>query len=830
MSHSGKDKARFVDGFVRRLRDQQFRVWYDNWSLLPGQSLIRQIFSEGVGESDVVIAVLSENTTDSDWVREELEEAMMRRLEGRCTIIPVVLDGVRLPAGLRATYAQRIADPQDYDSEFDRIVAGIHAAEQSASARAAASAARQPRHVPHALPNAPPRFVNRETEIAQLHEVLDTAVGSSRTSMVALVGMPGVGKSALGSYWANAARDRFPDGSLHIDFKPRGRSPAPDIDDIIVDLLRRLGLAKDAIPEDRHSQYLEYERLTSTRRLLVFVDNVSEHAQIRSTMPHGNGSLVVAATDRYIEETAIEATRVVPLEPLEQGDAIAMLRAVSGRDSEPHGADGLPELADLCGGLPMALAVCGAQLQRHPTWSASDLAREIRTADDPLDVLSAGRDRSLPRMFDVVYRSFDHSSRQVYRRLGLFPGPTVTSSSAAVLSGCSLSEARRILDSLHDANMLIEVSPRRYTVHNLVAIHMRSKGDAEDSNQQTDQATTDLADWYRDALRRADLAISPRRLRLKREDPAEHRVGLPSFESASDAYGWYLAERHNLVAVMERAADTGLAEHVWQMAESSWLLYTNLRMHGDWREITQLGIDAAGECSHAAAEARLRSQQARLFAETGDHGAAGREMARAKELVLATDNLSLQASVIEFDGICAFMAGRTEFSFRQLDRARTRMDELGNLRGVAIIDLLRARFHIRLAEFAEAIRAADEAHAAFESLGDRMNTAKILLLRARALVGAGHLDEAVRLLAEATVQLGELGMTYHLAQAHELLAAALTQQGRPAEARPRRQTAYRLYSELGHRDAERLESQLGSAPPDDSGDNGGGEDDEGNGA
>ena len=125
LSHSSLDKDRFAVGFAERLRAAGIDVWLDDWELRPGDSLMDRIFDQGLGQADVFVIVLSVNSIESPWVREELNNAAVRRIEGHCRVVPVVLDGIEVPEVLRDTVYQPVADCSSYDDEFGRIVDGI---------------------------------------------------------------------------------------------------------------------------------------------------------------------------------------------------------------------------------------------------------------------------------------------------------------------------------------------------------------------------------------------------------------------------------------------------------------------------------------------------------------------------------------------------------------------------------------------------------------------------------------------------------------------------------------------------------------------------------
>jgi hypothetical protein len=69
--------------------------------------------------------VLSEHSIRSKWVQEELDVGVVRAIEGRCKLIPIVLDDVDVPQPLRHRKYVVIHDASDYGKELDEIVRGI---------------------------------------------------------------------------------------------------------------------------------------------------------------------------------------------------------------------------------------------------------------------------------------------------------------------------------------------------------------------------------------------------------------------------------------------------------------------------------------------------------------------------------------------------------------------------------------------------------------------------------------------------------------------------------------------------------------------------------
>jgi hypothetical protein len=100
LSHSSKDKQ-----FVRMLKYflGQFgvHVWLDEDELGAGDSLFAKI-EAAVEEIDVLAIILSPNSVSSPWVRQELEQALARKLrKENIRVVPVLLRDCDIPGFLK---------------------------------------------------------------------------------------------------------------------------------------------------------------------------------------------------------------------------------------------------------------------------------------------------------------------------------------------------------------------------------------------------------------------------------------------------------------------------------------------------------------------------------------------------------------------------------------------------------------------------------------------------------------------------------------------------------------------------------------------------------
>ncbi|MES2074641.1 MAG: toll/interleukin-1 receptor domain-containing protein [Pseudomonadota bacterium] len=125
VSHASEDKERFVLPFATALRARGVDAWVDKWEMLPGDSLVDKIFQEGIEEASLVIIVLSTISVAKPWVRQELNAAVVKRIENGAKLIPIVLDRCEVPGALKSTVWQSVPDTNDFSECLDRVIDSI---------------------------------------------------------------------------------------------------------------------------------------------------------------------------------------------------------------------------------------------------------------------------------------------------------------------------------------------------------------------------------------------------------------------------------------------------------------------------------------------------------------------------------------------------------------------------------------------------------------------------------------------------------------------------------------------------------------------------------
>jgi hypothetical protein len=124
ISHASEDKARFVERFSELLRAHGIDAWLDQWEMAPGDSLVDRLFS-GIKDAEVFIIILSTHSVVKPWVREELNASIVKRIEKKCKIIPILIDDCEVPECLKSTVWLRIHDLNSYGIEAKRIINAI---------------------------------------------------------------------------------------------------------------------------------------------------------------------------------------------------------------------------------------------------------------------------------------------------------------------------------------------------------------------------------------------------------------------------------------------------------------------------------------------------------------------------------------------------------------------------------------------------------------------------------------------------------------------------------------------------------------------------------
>jgi DNA-binding SARP family transcriptional activator/tetratricopeptide (TPR) repeat protein len=635
----------------------------------------------------------------------------------------------------------------------------------------AAGAAVDPgRPVPAQLPADSPTFTGRAQDLADLDKLL--ARPRVATTIAAITGMPGVGKTALAVHWAHRVRDRFPDGQLYLNLRGYAADAELRPLDALSRFLHALGVPAGKVPLELDEAAALYRSLLADRRVLVVLDNARGADQVRPLLPGSPGSaVVITSRDRLSSLVAGESAHRVRLDDLSPEESRALLAGVLGADRiarEPAAAEAL---VALCGRLPLSLRIAAANVADSPDQRLDGYVASLSKGDRiaALNVDSDERD-GVRAAFDLSYAGLDPVGQRLFRLLALSPGPDVTVPAAAALADLPSAHANRLLRGLASAHLL-EQSGDRYTFHDLLRLYAAELATGTDSEGERQAAVGRLFDWYLRRTAAASNVVAPQMVRLPAVAAAatEPRVA-ESFETEADALAWLDAELANLSSAATQAAARGLHRYAWLLADALRGYQWQRRNVVDWLATAEAGLAAARAVDDPMAQAACLSSEADALSCTGRH----LEAVGCYEAAIA-----LARSGRWLDGEAALLANEagTYWELGQLADAADRLDEAITINrrtgwGYGLSANLHnlGTLHRELGRSEQAIAHLLQARPLMREYRTLSGEAHTLTNLGEAHLDLGQLDTAATILADALAAHREVGDRYGEAATLSILA------------------------------------------------------------
>ncbi|MFJ5641309.1 tetratricopeptide repeat protein, partial [Streptomyces sp. NPDC093223] len=411
----------------------------------------------------------------------------------------------------------------------------------------------------NSLPGLPREFTGREDEIAKILSLLDPGSGSG-AAVGSVAGLPGVGKTTLAHAVGHAALDNgWFTGVQMVNLRGYDPTPVPP-EDALEALLRALGVAAEHIPptlDEREGLYRsQLDALArEEQRVLILADNASTSDQVRPLLPARHHAVLV--TSRHTLPGL--GARLFNLHPLQPDAAIDLLhQRLEVADPDDRRVEDDPaaaeELAALCGYLPLALQIAAALLADDPGQPLSERVRMLTDAGTRLGGLDDG-ERNLRAVFDECLTRLSHQEADLYRLLGLHPGPDISTPAVAALTGQPADKITPLLGQLVRARLLTQNSQARdrWSMHDLLRVHSQEQARTTMDRDRLprrryEQARTRLTDHYVRHAQAADTHLRP---------PGDTVSTL--FAGREQALAWFDAERENLLATTHTYACTQTA-------------------------------------------------------------------------------------------------------------------------------------------------------------------------------------------------------------------------------------------------------------------------------
>ncbi|WP_433324581.1 BTAD domain-containing putative transcriptional regulator [Spirillospora sp. CA-294931] len=350
----------------------------------------------------------------------------------------------------------------------------LHQAILEGAPQAPAPAARTqpaaPREAPCQLPPEIGDFVGRARLLEHITGHLAAGASPSTVPILAVVGTPGVGKTALAVKAAHLLRPAFPDGQLYVQLGGSVSRPR-DPRDSLGDLLNGLG-EPGPYPDDLEGRATMLRERLADRRVLLVIDDVADVAQARVMLPGTRGcGVLLTSRQRLVGLPGVERVRPGPLSP---GEAREFLERLVGAERVRQEHAVADEIARMCGLLPLALRIVGVRLALRPWQTLARLAVLLRDKERRLDEL-ATQDLQMRAVLDGSYAALDPAARRLLHRLGTLCDAEFVEGTALELAG-DRGDGAQALDRLVEANLVEPLGSGlagepRFRLPGLVAIH-----------------------------------------------------------------------------------------------------------------------------------------------------------------------------------------------------------------------------------------------------------------------------------------------------------------------------------------------------------------------
>ncbi len=481
-------------------------------------------------------------------------------------------------------------------------------------------------------------FTGREKLVERIGDAL-TGRTSGPVAVALVTGPGGVGKTSAAVRVAHRLSDAFPDGQLYADLSGTGGRPADPVR-VLGRFLRSLGVHGTALPQELEERVDLYRSQLAGRRILVVLDDVGDHAQLRPLLPGTSTcSVLVTSRSRLADWPGASSFDLGTLRPEESHD---MLAAILGRGRVEAERDSAAELVRLCGGLPLALRVAGTRLAARPHWTLGRLAARLSAGG--LEELALG-DLDVRGSVAAGYHRIGEAAQRAFRVLGLLELPSFPAWAIAMMLETTPESAEELADTLADARLLEVTTPdgtgrTRYRFHDLVRRFAREQAAAHESDAAVRIMITRTLAALLSLAQEADDHL-PSRLypAVRGRAPRWPPPGEVRARAAADPLGWFADERDALVAAVLQASALGLAELAWELA-ASLLNVAAVRSH--WADVERTHRAALTAC-HRAGD--LLGETVMLHGLAEAHQAGGR---RGESLGSPAAELGLPATA---DGV-----------------------------------------------------------------------------------------------------------------------------------------------------------------------------------
>ncbi|EFL25736.1 putative regulatory protein AfsR [Streptomyces himastatinicus ATCC 53653] len=593
----------------------------------------------------------------------------------------------------------------------------------------------------------PRKLANFTGRASELHRLLqDTGPHPGQTVAIHTIsGMPGVGKTALVTQAAHLLANRYPDGQLFVRLNthtPGQRRADPA--DVLATLLTSSGIAPQHLPDGLDARAALWRNYLATRRILLVLDDADAPAQVEPLLPANEKCLVLVTSRKRL--LGLDGTVPLPLDCLQPDQAALLFGRLANRNPTALEGKAIANVVQLCGYLPLAIALLAAQLAHHPLWDINTFANNFATAQDRLGELEAS-DRAVAAAFHLSYNTLAPYQKNFFRRLGLHPGPEIDAYATAALADISLGLARSRLNALYRDHLIDESTAGRYRLHDLLHAYAHDLA-AQDPARDRRLATDRLLTYYQRTAEAADRHLADT-ARPGPPPPTPTGLTVPCLDTREDALLWMRSEHPNLLACTEHATTHAQPTRVIRLVAA---MAAFLRREGPWQQAIALhetAISASNECGAHLSRANAMWDLGRVQYLVGAYDAAAKLLDDSHNQYSALCSRLGEANTLWDLGLLHRLTGNYNLAINLLEKARAQYQLIGDRIGEANSMRDLGRTQCMVGKYDSAIAIMEKALALYQAGGDQFGAANTLRGLGRARYSIGEYERAIRLLEKA---------------------------------------------------------------------------------
>ena len=462
VSYGRADDEPFTGRLYDDLTSRGFRLWWDRRAMPSRGLTFTQEIRDAIDRANRLLLIVGPYAIQSQYVRSEWHHALLFSK----SVVPALRLGTyeSLPEELRQFHCPDCRDSRPYDEMLADLVRILSDPLPTLGAFRTD------------LPQLPPHFVGMRADLDALGSMVLPDVGhavvvTAAQQITVIHGMGGVGKSVLASAFARTRRTRlaFADGIVWLSIG-RGTDSGH--------ALRQVAAAFGDDParySDPAVANANLSKLLEDKSCLIVLDDVwrVQDAQRFQRALGPRCRMLITARDNSLATALGAAAHDVGL--VTDAQALELLAAWAAQPSETLPSEA-HDVARACGGLPLALALCGARVHDGMTWA--DMRDALQEAD--LEFLDHPYG-SVMKSLKVSVDALASADAALYAQLVVFPANVMVTEGAVLTlwghsGGLTERRGRSLLAELWNKALIRvdgQAPRRRVALHDLQRDYLR---------------------------------------------------------------------------------------------------------------------------------------------------------------------------------------------------------------------------------------------------------------------------------------------------------------------------------------------------------------------